>query len=243
MRAFLGLGVAAAALVFAGSATAQQPYAQDVLVVPPAKTMSCDEAAQKMPNVYSLPAEEMVSTAARFNECVAQKYNEEQARRGSNQRILAASHVTGSGPNVRIFFTLISLSPQDLVTMRYICAGAATAMGAPVTADPLLIKVVTAANDYSCGAYIDAALRGSPTLYVVPTYVPGMKVSRDLLERAGVSKGDLDNVESVIVQTAGSVHDFMTSTAISSAIGLGGVPGSVEVSGKCAKIFGKEVCL
>lgn len=130
---------------------------------------------------------------------------------------------------------LVDVSVPSQVSSACQTIGAAAGVTLTAGIDPAVgVALGSAAGDYSCGAYFDAAAKHDPMLLVAPQLIPTVQLTRDLKQLTG---GTVDltpeeaakNIEhaaqrSLVTVKVGSVD---MPVAFLPTIPLGGTPGKV----------------
>lgn len=201
--------------------------------------LTCEQAAAGYSEIQAGTAspDRIIAVLAALNKCGATAYNKAQAANGSDERAVVTAEVQGNGASRKVLFNLVTMNPKDIETVRGVCGAAAKAAGATF-GDPITAPVLSIAGEYSCGAYVDAAITNNKLLLFAPTLIPGISITKDVLRVAGVSDTDIRHAEQLIDRTAGAGSDV----ARGSVTVLTGGTVRIDRHWRCVRVFGKKVC-
>lgn len=107
----------------------------------------------------------------RHRQCLAEAYNAENP---DNPQVVLASF---DPQNEKVLFRTISVkNAEDL----YVGCRIATSVVTAFSDDPVTGTLGGALGSYGCDAYFEAAIASDPLLILMPTHVPGLKLTRDV---------------------------------------------------------------
>lgn len=160
---------------------------------------SCEEAARKIANKEFANPDEQFELSMIVANCGVTSYNNSQPDPDKKKVVV----VTMNPDDQKILFNTITLG--EAKKARSVCQSLVSSFAGQQlqdTGDPIYIAVAVGGR-YSCDAYFDAAVKSDPMLIVFPTFIPGVKVTSDVIGVARTAgqgiKQHLDNHPGTVV--------------------------------------------